>query len=267
MSRNKKRLLLFTGIIIIVIIIVLLILLPGKEEEEPEPEPVTTTRAAVVEETTTEKETETETETTTEEIIYADPVIDFDALWEVNRDAYAYIEIPDTPVSYPIMRSSTQEDDYYLETTFEGYPGLPGSIYTQQITAKDFSDYISVIYGHDMADGSYFGSLYHFIEEDYFNAHPLLYIYTPEKQLTYHIIGESTVDDLNLSYLYDIEDPGSVELFWENIHNGEAENRFDEEYEYKKGDRFAVLSVCIGWRPENRRVIVGVLEEELPVRP
>ena len=83
--------------------------------------------------------------------------IDFQGLWAINPDAYAFIEIPGTQVNYPVMQSSTQEEDYYLNVTFEGVAALPGSIYSRMVNAKDFTDPITVIYGHDMLDGSYSG--------------------------------------------------------------------------------------------------------------
>ena len=63
--------------------------------------------------------------------------IDFQGLWAINPDAYAFIEVPGTQVNYPVMQSSTQEEDYYLNVTFEGVAALPGSIYSRMINAKE----------------------------------------------------------------------------------------------------------------------------------
>ena len=60
--------------------------------------------------------------------------------------------------------------------------------------------------------------------------------------------------------------PTSNRKFWKDLHNDEPENRFDETYRYQKGDQFVTLSTCIGWRPDNRRIIVAVLVEEALVR-
>ena len=81
--------------------------------------------------------------------------IDFASLKETNPDIYAWIEIPDTNVNYPIVQSA-DDDSYYLNHTIDGQEGYPGSIYTEKVNAKDFSDFNTVIYGHDMKDGSMF---------------------------------------------------------------------------------------------------------------
>ena len=196
-----------------------------------------------------------------------DQPIDFATLQEKNKDCYAYLEIPDTVVSYPILQSSTQPEDYYLDVTFEGVAGLPGSIYTQKYSGKDFSIPNTVIYGHDMLDGSFFGSLGRYKEREYFDAHKTFYIYTPDKRFTYRVVAESVVNDDNISYLYDTEAIKTPEDFWKYINNEEPENLFEEGFKPKKDDLFVTLSTCIGPRPNNRRIIVGVLEKENPTNP
>ena len=109
--------------------------------------------------------------------------IDFQGLWAINPDAYAFIEIPGTQVNYPVMQSSTQEEDYYLNVTFAGVAALPGSIYSRMINAKDFTDPITVIYGHDMLDGSYFGDLKNYIDRGVCDTYREKDIYTPDRQL------------------------------------------------------------------------------------
>ena len=44
--------------------------------------------------------------------------------------------------------------EYYLNHTIEGQEGYPGSIYTENGNTKEFTEFNTVIYGHDMKDGS-----------------------------------------------------------------------------------------------------------------
>ncbi len=74
--------------------------------------------------------------------------IDFEELWAVNSDVYAYIEIPGTKVSYPILQSVDGSVDY-LNTTLEKTEGLPGSIYTENVNSRDFHENNTIIYGQD----------------------------------------------------------------------------------------------------------------------
>lgn len=73
--------------------------------------------------------------------------IDFAELQKVNPEIYAWIRIPGTEVDYPIVQRP-EDDAYYLDHTIEGEEGLPGSIYTESLNKKDFTDKNTVIYGH-----------------------------------------------------------------------------------------------------------------------
>ena len=112
--------------------------------------------------------------------------VDFEKLWEINPEIYAWIEIPGTSVAYPIVQSAS-DNSYYLNHTIEGMAGYPGSIYTEGINSKDFQDFNTMIYGHDMEDGSMFGGLHQFEDSEYLKNHETLIIYTPEHKLTYRI--------------------------------------------------------------------------------
>ena len=208
----------------------------NKQAPEPEPEPVL--------ETVPQK-------------------IDFQGLWAVNPDAYAFIEIPGTQVNYPVMQSSTQEEDYYLNVTFEGVAALPGSIYSRMVNAKDFSDPITVIYGHDMLDGSYFGDLKNYIDRNFFDTYRDMYIYLPERQLHYQIIAEVVHGDMLISDSHDLKIPESVITFVDELKGiQEAQNQYAEDMTVTSEDRLVALSTCIGDRPSNRRLVVAKLVDE-----
>ena len=186
--------------------------------------------------------------------------IDFQGLWAINPDAYAFIEIPGTQVNYPVMQSSTQEEDYYLNVTFEGVAALPGPIYSRMVNAKDFTDPITVIYGHDMLDGSYFGDLKNYIDRGFFDTYRDMYIYTPELQLEYKIIAEVVHDDTLISATHDLKVPDSVPAFIQELQGiPEPQNQFAEDMTVTPEDRLVTLSTCIGDRPNNRRLIVAKL--------
>ena len=97
--------------------------------------------------------------------------IDFDVLQQQNPDIYAWIQIEGTNINYPIVQSPT-DDSYYLMRTVDRQEGYPGSIYTEKCNAKDFKDFNTLIYGHDMADGSMFQNLHKYSDPNYMNEHP-----------------------------------------------------------------------------------------------
>lgn len=85
--------------------------------------------------------------------------VDFAALWEQNEDVYAWITVPGTLVDYPVLQHPS-DDEYYLHHTIDHVEGLPGSIYSETVNAKDFTDMNTILYGHNMKNDTMFGSLH-----------------------------------------------------------------------------------------------------------
>ena len=54
---------------------------------------------------------------------------------------------------------------------------------------RDYSDRVTVLYGHNMANGSMFATLHRFYDADFFNQNRYIYVYTPERNT------ELTTDD------------------------------------------------------------------------
>ena len=93
--------------------------------------------------------------------------IDFAELSSINPDIYAWIRIPDTQIDYPVLQRE-EDDTYYLRHNSSGRYAFAGSIYTEEANSRDFKDPMTVLYGHNMRDGSMFQNLHFFEdEEDY----------------------------------------------------------------------------------------------------
>ena len=90
-----------------------------------------------------------------------DVPVDFAAWQERNPDVYAWIEYPGTNVDYPIVQRE-DDDAYYLRRDIDGREAVAGSLYTEHTyNSKTFDDPVTVIYGHNMANRSMFGSGQH----------------------------------------------------------------------------------------------------------
>lgn len=189
--------------------------------------------------------------------------IDFKKLQEKNSDIYAWIEIPDTKVDYPILQSTTDPEDYYLDHTVERTSGLPGSIYTRMTDPKDFSGVNTVIYGHNMKDGSMFKGLHKYEDKSYFDSHPYVTIYTPEKKLTYEIFAAVTYNDNLISLSFDFTQPKGLTDYVESLKNTRnMTDQYKDGVEIKEGDKLITLSTCIAEKPNNRYLVVAVLRNE-----
>ena len=184
--------------------------------------------------------------------------VDFEALHEVNEDIYAWIDIEDTNVHYPILQSTT-DDSYYLEHTVDRKAGLPGSIYTESINKKDFSDYMTLVYGHDMRDGSMFKHLHKFSDAEFFKSHDTVMIYTEDAIHSYKVLAAVAYTDDHLMYKYDQNNAEDREAFVKSLYAMKnSRNQYRDGIIIGEESKFVVLSTCITGQPDKRWIVVCV---------
>ena len=188
--------------------------------------------------------------------------VDFAQLQAQNPDAYAWISIPGTLVDYPVMQTA-DETDYYLDHTFERGYGLPGSIYTRNDTAQDFSDPCTVVYGHNMKDDTMFGSLHEYEKADFFAdaANRTIYTYSPNAIREWTIFAAVEYSDVLLTAAYDFADPLDMQAFLDSLRT--SRGSYDREVSVTGSSRLIVLSTCVGGNRDTvRYLVVGVLTDE-----
>ncbi len=185
--------------------------------------------------------------------------IDFALLQEMNEDVYAWIEIPDTEVNYPILQHES-DDSYYLEHTIDHIASLPGAIYTEKTDGQDFSDFNTVIYGHNMANDTMFGSLSKYREEEgYLQEHRNIIIYTETEKRTYRIFAAVVYDNRYIPYVYDDDSIADRQAFLDSLYSvAGAGSIFLEDVAVTTQSQIITLSTCIGSMPNNRFLLVAV---------
>lgn len=182
--------------------------------------------------------------------------IDFAALKEQNEDVYAWVDIEDTNIHYPILQSPT-DDSYYLNHTIDHVAGLPGSIYTERVNAKDFSDFNTLIYGHDMKNGTMFKDLHKFENKEFFDTHDTVMIYTETEAKTYRVFAAVIYDDRHIMYSYDNDNVADRKVFIQSLYDvGARGSLFREGMEIDENSKLITMSTCIGGRPDRRYIVV-----------
>lgn len=119
----------------------------------------------------------------------ADKRIDFAALQARNPDACGWIRVEGTAIVYPILRSQ-ESDDFYLTHDIDGKASEHGAVCVDPRCERDFSDRVTMIYGHNMLDGSMFAPLYNYYNDpSFFNADNRIVLYLDNVMLTYRVVS------------------------------------------------------------------------------
>ena len=93
-----------------------------------------------------------------------------------------------TEIDYPILYDTTY-NRYYLTHNYAGTATPYGSIFFLGENEGDYSDFNTVVYGHNMIDGHMFAQLHRIKEQSFFDTHDQIIIYTPDRKLTYQVIA------------------------------------------------------------------------------
>lgn len=203
-----------------------------------------------------------------ENIIYAENPINFDKLLEDNPDIYAWIKVPGTDVDYPVLQSGEDKDDFfYLNHDVLGNYSSAGSIYSEKQNAKDFSDPVTLIYGHNMLNGSMFASLLKFQDEKFFKKHDKIYVYLPNRKLTYKIYSAYVYDDRHILNSFNFKDITVVDEYFKFTLNPTSMTRqVRADVSLTKDDTILTLSTCTNGRSDTRYLVQGVLFADEPTR-
>ncbi len=186
--------------------------------------------------------------------------VDFAALQKQNEDIYAWIRVPGTAVDYPVVQSST-DDSFYLHRGINKEDLYAGAIYTEMANARDFSDPNTVLYGHNMKDGSMFASLHNFRDRDFFDANREILIYTPDHIFHYTIFAAYTYDNRHLLNSLDFHDPKAFQDYLNQIYDLRSMDAYFADQPKVTGkDKIITLSTCIGSN-SSRYLVQGVLTE------
>ena len=130
------------------------------------------------EQTEAPEDDNTETEPAGEDPSVVLPTVDFDALRETGPDIIGWLTLPDTAINYPVTQ--TDDNEYYLHHLYDGTYNKTGCLFADYENQEDFSDRNTIIYGHNMRDGSMFATLNEYDEQSYYDGHPQMYLVTPD---------------------------------------------------------------------------------------
>ena len=183
--------------------------------------------------------------------------MDFAALQQENPDIYGWIYVPGTEIDYPLLQHP-DNDEYYLNHNVDGSAGYPGTIYTEpSVNSKDFSDFNTVIYGHNMKNGTMFATLHYYADKSFFDENRYVFIYTPEKNYAFEIFAAYTYNDRHLLKGKDLSTDEQLESYIDEFY-AQGGNYAEDMERITPDDHIITLSTCT-YSDEKRWLVQAVL--------
>ena len=175
-------------------------------------------------------------------------------LREDHPNALGWISVPGTNIEYPFVQGP--DNDYFLRRDVDGqylYAGVP---FLDCRCDPDFDCPNSIIYGHNLRNGTMFGALDDFKEERFFTEHRYFYVYLPDQTLCARIAAVLVVDPVKEPWLFQIQ------IQADHLEQVYALARQSEVLALSPSQRFITLSTCDYSFGNARTLLVGVLDDE-----
>lgn len=192
--------------------------------------------------------------------------IDFPSLKLENPDIYAWVYIPNTKVNYPILQSAS-DDFFYLTHNQDKEEAIEGAIYTEMSNSTEFTDPVTVVYGHNIQGELMFASLHYFENTDFFNSNEIAYIYKPGHIFTYRIVSAYQYDDRHILNSFDFSNPVVLQNYFASVLDPESLlKNVRAGASLTANDKIVQFSTCMTdySHTTTRYIVTGVLVNDQP---
>lgn len=184
--------------------------------------------------------------------------VDFEGLKKINPDVIAWIDIPALEISYPVVQGN--DNFYYLHHLFDGQENESGSIFVDFHNKTDFTDRNTIVYGHNMQNGSMFGTLERYQDQNLYQQSPYFYIYVPGFILEYQIISCYAGRNGSAGYTYSFPEPEDFQKFVDTVLSYSG---YDTGVTVMDSDHIVTLSTCVNTDRNYRYLVHGKLVQKI----
>lgn len=166
--------------------------------------------------------------------------VDFAAVKDMNPDAVAWITLYGTQINYPVVQG--EDNEYYLNHTFSGAENAAGTIFIDALLDRGMEEKNVVVYGHNMKNGSMFGTLAYYKNVSMAENYPAFLVHTETGSYEYTVFAAFVTTAGSDTYTYRF---GSGE-FLDYIGRMKARSLYDTGVEVAAEDKIMTLSTCSG---------------------
>ncbi len=165
--------------------------------------------------------------------------VDFTSLERINPDVVGWLAAEGTEIDYPVVQG--KDNDFYLRHLFTGERNKLGSIFMDFRNHSDFSGKNTIIYGHNLKDGSMFSSLKKYKDQRYYDSFPTMLLYTPTGNYTIELFAGIVVDGNYESVRFDFKDDHDFQSYVDSI---KKKSTFESDTIVSGDDQIITLCTC-----------------------
>ncbi len=185
--------------------------------------------------------------------------IDFKALKAINPDIIGWMYFPALDITYPVVKET--EIDEYIHKTFDGTYNKAGAIFMDVLSDETFNGYSDMIFGHNMKNGSMFGSLKRiYKEEGILDEDPHVYIYTESDTFIYRVFSYYTTEAGSYSYT-EVTSENDYDNYISFIKRNSMVG-IPLDIDFSEYPHLLTLSTCSGQTGSGRRFVVHTVREQ-----
>ena len=179
--------------------------------------------------------------------------VDFEPLAEQNPDIIGWIYLENTCIHYPVMQS--KDNDYYLHRLFDKSWSWPGTPFADYRLKGDFTDFQTIVYGHNMKNGTMFAPITQYQSQSFYDENPVLWLLTPGGDYKVELIAGILTDDYSIADMVTVGFEDAEEFLTEVREN----STFQSQVEATPDDRYLILSTCEYQFENARYALIGKL--------
>ncbi len=183
--------------------------------------------------------------------------VNFQGLIQVNEDILAWLHIPNTVISYPVLQG--EDNQSYLYTAYDGSASSAGSLFFDYRISGDLTDQNTIIYGHNMSSGVMFAQLTSYQSASYLAQHPYFFLLTESGYLRYEIFSVMITPSTSDVYRYTFTEENS---FSDHIAMLTSQSLYTTGVTVSDSDKIVTLSTCTNLVQSDRLVVIGRLDED-----
>lgn len=185
--------------------------------------------------------------------------IDFEALRRGNQDIYAWLYIPGTGISEPLLQRDG-DSTYYAGHNSIGGADAAGALFTDgEYNARDFSDPATIIYGKSTWEGRLFSGLQASYSSDAgLRENHEIIIYLPGEVICYTVFAAAPFRNYNIPYYFKFDVPARFQNFLDLVRAIRAvDAHWDDEAEVTTGDQLLILSTPRGGKTNTSYLVLA----------